>query len=163
MRNDLRDESSSRQAALDQARQDTDVYGILAGTLPATGPGVRITITDDQGEVGANTLLDAIQELRAAGAEVMEFNDRIRVVAQSAIEETTEGIELDGSVLEAPYVIEVIGEPTALAGSLDFPGGPVESVEEEGGTVSFEELDTVTVESVVESAQGDFAQPRDDQ
>lgn len=163
LRRDLRDESSSREAALEQARQDTDVYGILAGTVPATGPGVRITITDDSGNVDADTLLDAIQELRAAGAEVMEFNDRIRVIAQTAIEETDLGIELDGKLLEAPYVIDVIGEPTTLAGSLDFPDGPVEVVEEEGGTVTFEELETVDIDSVVDDVDGDFAEPRNDQ
>ncbi|WP_067432968.1 DUF881 domain-containing protein [Nocardioides jensenii] len=163
LRDDLQDESSSREAALDQARKDTDVYGILAGTLPATGPGVRITITDDDGRVAANTLLDAMQELRAAGAEVMEFNDRVRVIAQTSIEETAVGIEIDGQLLEAPYVIDVIGEPRTLAGSLDFPDGPTEQVEEEGGTVTFEELDTVDVESIVDSSEGDFAQPRDEQ
>lgn len=163
LRNDLRDESSKRQAALEQAREDTDVYAILAGTVPATGPGVRITITDEQGQVDANTLLDAIQELRAAGAEVMEFNDRVRVIAQSAIAQTTQGIELDGQLLEAPFVIDVIGEPTTLAGALDFPDGPKEAVEEVGGEVAVEQLDSVDVVSVVTDTEGDFAQPREDQ
>ncbi|WP_235532498.1 MULTISPECIES: DUF881 domain-containing protein [unclassified Nocardioides] len=163
IRDDLQDESSSREAALDQARQDTEVYGILAGTLPATGPGVRITITDDEGKVGSEILLDALQELRAAGAEVLEFNDRVRVIAQSSIEETSAGIEIDGQLLEAPYVIDVIGEPTTLAGSLDFPDGPTEAVEESGGTVTFEELESVDIESVVDSSEGDFAEPREGQ
>lgn len=163
LRNDLRDESSKREAALEQARQDADVYAILAGTAPATGQGVRITITDDEGRVDADTLLDAIQELRAAGAEVMEFNDRVRVVAQSAIEETSQGIELDGQVLEGPFVIDIIGEPNALAGALDFPDGPKEAVEEEGGTVTVEEFDEIEVTSVVNDVEGDFAEPRDDQ
>ncbi|QIX26851.1 DUF881 domain-containing protein [Nocardioides sp. JQ2195] len=163
LRNDLRDESSKRQAALDQAREDTDVYAILAGTVPASGPGVRITITDDEGNVDADTLLDAIQELRAAGAEVMEFNDRVRVIAQSSIVQTSLGIELDGQLLEAPFVIDVIGEPNTLAGALDFPDGPKEVVEEEGGSVTVEELEELEVASVVKDAEGDFAEPREDQ
>src|SRR5690606_19455537 len=60
LRDDLRTESSSRQAALDQARNDAQVFGILAGTLPVKGPGVRITITDPLGQVSARTLLDVI-------------------------------------------------------------------------------------------------------
>lgn len=163
VRNDLSNESSSLEAALEQARQDTDVYGILAGTLPAAGTGVRITITDDAGEVSANTMLDAMQELRAAGAEVIEFNDRLRVVAQTSIEQTTLGIEVDGQLLEAPYVIDVIGEPATLVGSLDFPDGPTEAVEAQGGTVGFEELEEVVVDSVVKTAEGDFAEPRNAQ
>ncbi|NYG57533.1 uncharacterized protein YlxW (UPF0749 family) [Nocardioides daedukensis] len=160
LRDDLRTESSSRQAALDQARNDAQVYGILAGTLPASGPGVRITIEDPEGRVSARTLLDTIQELRAAGAEVIEFNERVRLIAQSDVVETVSGIEIDGRSLEAPYVIDVIGEPNTLAGSLDFPGGPTESVAAEGGSITFEELDQVVVESVVDESASKFASPR---
>ncbi|MDN5892642.1 MAG: DUF881 domain-containing protein [Nocardioides sp.] len=162
-RDDLRSSSSRRQAALDKAREDAAVYGILAGTLPATGPGVRITITDEAGTVKYSTLLDALQELRAAGAEAIEVNDRVRVIAQTSIEQTTLGIEFDGELIEAPYVIDVIGEPTTLAGSLDFPSGPTERVGEEGGSVQFEEPDEVLIESVVKERPGDFAEPRPEQ
>ncbi|MDT0201587.1 DUF881 domain-containing protein [Nocardioides sp. AE5] len=160
LREELRNESSSRQAALEQARNDAQVFGILAGTLPVKGPGVRITITDPLGQVSARTLLDAIQELRAAGAESIEFNDRIRLVAQSHVNETDLGIEIDGELLEAPYVLDVIGEPRTLAGSLDFPGGPTESVDDEGGTVTFEEMTEVIIETVVDEPDARFAQPR---
>src|SRR3546814_8004332 len=59
LRDDLRTESSSRQAALDQARNDAQVYGILAGTLPASGPGVRITIEDTEGRDRKSTRLNS--------------------------------------------------------------------------------------------------------
>lgn len=162
-REELRSSSSRRQTALSQAREDAAVYGILAGTLPATGPGVRITIHDENGTVDFSTLLDALQELRAAGAEAIEINDRIRVIAQTSIEETALGIEFDGQLIEPPYSIDVIGEPTTLAGSLDFPSGPVERVAEEGGSVEFEEPEEVLIESVVEPRPGEFAEPRRDQ
>ena len=74
-RDELRTSTSSRQAALEQARQEAATLSILAGTVPTVGPGVRITITDDRGEIADDTLLDVVQELRAAGAEAMEFND----------------------------------------------------------------------------------------
>ena len=63
----------------------------------------------------------------------MEFNDRVRVIAQTSVEDTGAGIAVDGEVLDAPYVIDVIGEPTTLAGSLDFATGPVDRVRDEGG------------------------------
>lgn len=162
-RDELESSTSRRSAALEQAREDTAVYGILAGTIPTSGPGIRITISDERGEVRATTILDVVQELRAAGAEAMEFNDRIRVIAQTALEQTPLGIEVDGELIEAPYVLDVIGEPTTLAGSLDFPDGPVESVEEDFGTLTYETPDEVLIESVVESGPGDFAEPREDQ
>lgn len=162
-RDDLRTSTASRQAALEVARQEAATLAILAGTVPTTGPGIRITITDERGDVDAGTLLDTIQELRAAGAEAMEFNDRVRVVAQTSIEQTPAGIELDGQLIEAPYVIDVIGEPSTLASILDFPQGPRDSVEDQGGTVTYEEPEAVLIESTVEPVEPRFAQPRDGQ
>lgn len=162
-REQLQSSSSRRDAALEQAREDATVYGILSGTLAAAGPGVRITINDEDGTVKYSTLLDALQELRAAGAEAIEVNDRIRVIAQTSVQESSLGIEFDGELIEAPYVIDVIGEPSTLAGSLDFPSGPVERVAEEGGSVEFDEPEQVVIESVVPGGQGEFAEPRSDQ
>ncbi len=157
----LRSNTSQRQAALDQARQDQAVYGILAGVLGAEGPGIRITIEDPAGEVRASALLDTVQELRAAGAEAIEFNDAIRFIAQSSVGESAQGITVDGELLTAPYVIDVIGEPTTLADALVFPGGPKERVEEVGGTLVHEQPDLVVVESTVEDAGTQFANPAD--
>jgi uncharacterized protein YlxW (UPF0749 family) len=162
-RDDLQTSTSSRQAALDQARKESNTLSILAGTVPTVGPGVRITITDDRGEIQDETLIDIIQELRAAGAEAMEFNDRIRVVAQTSVEETSRGIEVDGQVIDAPYVIDAIGEPTTLAGSLDFATGPVDRVRDEGGTISFDERDEIEIESVVPDQAPRYAEPDDGQ
>lgn len=158
-REDLRSSTASRQAALEQARQEATTLGIIAGTIPATGPGIRITITDPLGDVDTGTLLNTIQELRAAGAESIEFNDRIRVVAQTSLEQTPGGIEVDGQLVEAPYVLDVIGEPTTLADVLAFPQGPRENVEDQGGTIVAEELDTVLIESVVDVSGTRFAEP----
>lgn len=155
----LRSNTSQRQAALDQARQDQRVFGILAGVLGAQGPGIRITIEDPSGEVRASVLLDAVQELRAAGAEAIEFNDSLRFVAQSSVGESAQGITVDGELLDAPYIIDVIGDPTTLADALVFPEGPQERVERVGGTLVHEESDTVLVESVVEDSEARFAEP----
>jgi uncharacterized protein YlxW (UPF0749 family) len=90
----------------------------------------------------------------------MEFNDRVRVIAQTAVEQADGGISLDGVLVESPYVIDVIGEPSTLEGSLDFPNGPNEQVDEAGGTLVSEQLDEVLILSVVELEQPDFAEPR---
>lgn len=162
-REDLLDESSSREAALQVAQQETAQLAILAGTVPVAGPGITITITNDVGRVTADTILDLIQELRASGAEAMEFNDRIRVVAQTAIAQTSAGITLDGQLIEAPYVIDVIGEPATMEGSLDFRGGPIDQVEKDQGTISSEVQEQVVIESVVDPPDPEFAEPRDEQ
>jgi uncharacterized protein YlxW (UPF0749 family) len=159
---DLQNATSSREAALQAARDEQAVLAILAGAVPTTGPGIRITINDPQGLVSANLILDLIQELRSSGAEAMEVNDRIRVIAQTSIEQTEDGIELDGQLLEAPYIIDAVGEPAALDGTLGFTDGPIDRVEDAQGTLEHDQLDDVLVASVVETEEADFADPQDE-
>jgi uncharacterized protein YlxW (UPF0749 family) len=161
-RDDLKGSTSSRESAIDLAREERISLTILAGTVPVSGSGIRITIDDPDGQVSAGVILDMVQELRATGAEAMEFNDRVRVVAQTSFEETAAGIEVGGELVEAPYVIDVIGEPAALDGALDFPFGPVERVEDANGTLETVKLDEVLVESVAKVSQPGFAVPEDD-
>ena len=75
------------------------------------------------------SLLDLVQELRTADAEAMEFNDTYRLAAQSSFDTTAGGIELDGQLLEPPYVVDVIGDPHALHSAMTFDNGPIEQLE----------------------------------
>ncbi|QNN52692.1 DUF881 domain-containing protein [Nocardioides mesophilus] len=90
-RSSLLNDTEARRTALERARERADQLGILAGTLPAVGPGIRITVEDDSGAVGANNLINGIQELRDSGAEAIEINDQVRVVAQTAVRDLAEG------------------------------------------------------------------------
>lgn len=158
-RDRLRSSTSSRQTAVDLAKQEQTALGILSGRIAARGSGVRITITDPDGKVTAALLLDMVQELRATGAEAMEFNDRVRVVAQTSFEDSSHGIHVGGEPVEAPYVIDVIGEPGALAGALVFPDGPDERVEAAGGELTTTKDDEVVVDAVVTDRAPEFAEP----
>jgi uncharacterized protein YlxW (UPF0749 family) len=160
-RSSLRNNTDSRRAALEQARQQANVLGILAGTLPAVGPGVVVTVQDRTGGVGIDQLLNGLQELRDAGAEAIEINDTVRVVAQTSLEEGENGIVVDGQLLTPPYTIEAIGDPHTLAQALDFTGGFTDTVEAPGigGTVRVEELDKVEVATTTTPSRPDYAEP----
>jgi uncharacterized protein YlxW (UPF0749 family) len=158
-RDRLRSSTSSRQTAVDLAKQEQTALGILSGRIAARGSGVRITITDPEAKVTAALLLDMVQELRATGAEAMEFNDRVRVVAQTSFEDSSEGIRVGGELVEAPYVIDVIGEPGALEGALDFALGPLERVEAAGGELTTAKDDEVVVDAVAPARAPQFADP----
>lgn len=73
----------SEQVAKEEAQRRLDVLAILGGTAPAQGPGVRITINDPQHKVTSELLLNTIEEMRDAGAEVIAINGTIRVVAST--------------------------------------------------------------------------------
>ncbi|MCW2759108.1 MAG: hypothetical protein JWO46_2854 [Nocardioidaceae bacterium] len=157
-RSQLTDRTQRRQAALTQAKSEAATLGILAGTLPATGPGLRITVTDPDDRVSLNNLLDGVEELRAAGAEAMEFNDSVRVVAQTSFEDADGGLLVDGQRVTAPYVIDVIGPPTTLADTLDFVEGFAYDVKANGGDVKVKKLDKVKITSVTARDSAEFAE-----
>ncbi|WP_372498553.1 DUF881 domain-containing protein [Yinghuangia soli] len=128
-----RDQLESSNNRAEEARQQTDqraqVLGILAGTVKATGPGITLTINDPMGNVRPDMLLDALQELRAAGAEAIQINN-VRVVAETFFTEPAQGqIEIDGQRVTAPYVFKVIGNPQDLQPALNIPGGVVRTLE----------------------------------
>ncbi|HET6168145.1 MAG TPA: DUF881 domain-containing protein [Marmoricola sp.] len=145
-RDSLRDSNDKTAAALAQARQELVTLGILAGTTPAHGSGVRITVTVPDSHLSLNYLLDGIEELRDAGAEAMEINDKVRVVAQTSFEAATGGIDVDGRVLKSPFTIDVIGDPDSLTTALKFPGGFVDDVSLDEGKVSIKQSQRIEVE-----------------
>lgn len=155
----LRDDSSRRQTAIDQAEAEVDDLNILAGLVPVTGPGLRVTIEEEDGRVRLGSLLDTIQELRTVGAEAIEINGAVRVVAQTSFTETDGGFVVDGERIEAPYVVVAIGEPGALANAMTFALGPKKQLEEDGAVVGVQQLRTVDIESVVRRDRPSYAVP----
>ena len=159
-RDELSDENQARSAALDEAEQRVRTLNIIAGLVPVSGPGLRVTITETTGRVEVGSLLDTVQELRTAGAEAMEFNDSIRLGADSSFDSAVGGIELDDQLLESPYVLEVIGDPHILRTALTFSQGPIETFEtEDGATVAVKELEQVEITSVRDADRPEYAEP----
>ncbi len=156
---ELQSDSQQLSAALKEAQQRLDTLNILAGLVPVTGPGVRITITEETGPVDVDSVLDTIEELRSAGAEAMQFNGQVRVIAQTSLEDGVGGFSVDGTLLESPYVIDVIGDPEALHGALVFSDGPAAQLRDDGATVKIDELERIDIESVAEAPRPGFAQP----
>src|SRR4051812_5227321 len=160
-RSDLLTSSQRRQAAIDEGRQRLEVLQILAGTVPAVGPGVTVTVTDPENAVTAAALLNGIEELRDAGAEAIEINDVLRVVASTSLTDTDGIVSGDGITLRAPYVIDAIGSSHTLSEAVVFPGGMSDEISQLGGEVTVREADRVEVGALhtVEPAQ--YSRPTD--
>ncbi len=155
----LQSDTSAEQAATEQARTEIDSLEVLAGVVPVTGPGIRITITEETGQVDTDSLLDTVQEMRTAFAEAMQINGQVRVVASTSFEDGVGGIYVDGVLLEPPYVIDVIGDPATLNGGMVFPEGPIAQLEDDGAEVEVEELQSLDIKSVATPERTEFAQP----
>ncbi len=144
---ELETSADQAQVAREASRERLQNLRILAGVVPVTGPGVTLTIADPDGVLEAGDILDAVQELRDAGAEAISV-DGERVVATTAIVDTTEGIAVGDTVLTSPIEIHAIGDPDTLAAGLSFPGGVIERVREAGAEGIVVERDVVEIAAV---------------
>ncbi len=158
-REELLSSSERRQIAVEEARQRLEVLTVLTGTAAAAGPGVTITITDPEAAVTSTNLLNGIEELRDAGAEAIEMNDRVRVVASTSFTERDGEILVDGVKLPSPYSIEAIGSSHTLSEAVIFRGGLADEIERLGGKVSVEKADLVEVQSLHSIDAPEYSQP----
>lgn len=160
-RRGLQSGADTKRLARQQAEKRIDELSILAGTTPARGPGIRMRITDPANRLNASVLLNAVQEMRDAGAEAMEFNDTVRVVASTWFANTADGVIVDGIVIPRPIVVDVIGDPHSLEEAARFRGGLVSEITGPriSGQVRIEQLGSVVVESLHTVRENRYAQP----
>ncbi len=159
-RDDLLTSSRRSEDAEKQARKRSEQLAILAGSAGATGPGVAVTIDDPDEAVSANQLLDAVQELRDAGAEAIAVNGTARVVAQTYFLDDERAVVIGGREVKRPFVIEAIGDPDTMSEAVRFRGGLVDRVANVGGTATVVERDKVTITALADVKGPEYARPR---
>ena len=155
---ELRSGTDSQRAALELAEQDAATQGILSGRLPAEGPGIEITIVEGTTKISASRMFNVLEELRNAGAEVIEVNG-IRMVTSSYFVDADRGIVIDGIAASAPYRWAVIGDPVTLGPAMEIPGGALPTIRFQGGRTTIEQRELVEVKAVREPEEPEFATP----
>jgi uncharacterized protein YlxW (UPF0749 family) len=159
----LRSSGSDDQAAIENARERLAALSILIGTVAATGPGVTIIVDDTAPGVSPETMLDVVNELRAAGAEAMQVSSAgqapVRLGVDSWVVGSPGALVVDGTTLSPPYSVLAIGDPATLSAAMNIPGGAVDSVERVGGTMSVQQADVVNVTALRQPKPRQYAQP----
>jgi uncharacterized protein YlxW (UPF0749 family) len=162
----LKASGSSDQAAIENARARLAALSIMIGTVAATGPGVTSTIEDTAPGLAPETMLDVINELRAAGAEAMEIQGgqgdpriSVRVGVDTWVTGTPGALVIDNQTLSPPYTVVAIGDPPTLAAAMNIPGGAMDSVERVGGTMVVQQSDRVDVTALRQPKARQYAQP----
>ena len=150
--------SDTQRAAREAAAERAEVQGILAGRLPAEGPGVELVIRETDEPIPALVLYNVLEELRNAGAEAVQVGD-LRLTASSYFIDTSDGVEVDGTILEPPYRWRAIGDPETISPALNMPGGALTIVRNATGTADLRLLDLVQVTAVREIEPPTFATP----
>jgi uncharacterized protein YlxW (UPF0749 family) len=158
-RDDLLSSTERRQAAIDEGTQRLDVLRILTGTVAVEGPGITLTITDPDSAVTASALLNGVEELRDAGAESIEINDVVRVVASTAFTEADGVVSADGVELRPPYIVDVIGSSHTLSEAVVFRGGLADEVAQLGGSTDVKQKDLVEIGALHTLEEPEYSQP----
>ncbi len=162
----LQTSGSSDTAAIENAQARLAALSILIGTVPATGPGVTLTIDDTAPGVSAETMLDVINELRAAGAEALEIRGgsesgpvEVRVGVDTWVVGAPGALVIDGRTLNPPYSVLAIGDPPTLAAAMNIPGGAMDSIERVGGNMLVQQADRVDVNALRQPKPRQYSQP----
>jgi uncharacterized protein YlxW (UPF0749 family) len=116
-----------------------------AGLDGVTGPGVSIRVT---GDIGGEGVMDLLNELRNAGAEAIAV-DGTRLLARTVVAGPIGALSVDDRVLADPFMVDAIGSPEALTGSLTRAGGVVALL---AATYPDAEVTVTPVEGVVIAA-----------
>ncbi len=151
---------AQQQALLTDARQQVRSLEILLGVRRVQGQGITMIIEDPDGTVGPEVILDAIEELRDAGAEAIQIGS-VRVVASTSFSGTPGSVTASGRSLARPYRILAIGARDTLAEAMRIPGGVVDTLNaREGASVRIREERSVRVEAVSQAPVFRYARPR---
>ena len=143
----LAQDDAGGQEALDRAQRRVDDLGILAGTVPAQGPGVTTVIGGGRDVLGASSLLDLVQELRDAGAEAIQIGET-RVVASTSFQDSGSDVLVDGTRVTWPLRVVAIGESRTLASALAIPGGVEETTRGAGASITVDPSERVVVNAL---------------
>jgi uncharacterized protein YlxW (UPF0749 family) len=158
-RTELQSGTNAAKAALNEALKRKAVLGILSGTVSAHGPGITLRITDPLKKVDAAVLLDALEELRDAGAEAEQING-VRVIASTSFLDAGRGqVRIDGHLVAEPYVFAVIGDPGTLEPALRIPGGVFAVLDGRGATPTLQPAPDVSVDAIRPAALPQYAKP----
>jgi uncharacterized protein YlxW (UPF0749 family) len=128
------------------AARQIEELEVLAGVVPAHGPGIAVRIDDPARQLDVALLLDLVQELRDAGAEAIAVGGS-RIGMASAFGGRPGGLTVDGTAVDAPYHVVAIGDPATLEGGLTIPGGAIDT------------LNSLTRVTVTVARQSDVAVP----
>ncbi|AKS36531.1 hypothetical protein AFA91_21640 [Mycolicibacterium goodii] len=162
---ELQASGTSDQAAIESAQARLAALSIQIGTVAATGPGVTLTIEDSGPGVSPETMLDVINELRAAGAEAIEIRgggdqrSAVRVGVDTWIAGAPGELVVDNVTLRPPYSVIAIGDPPTLAAAMNIPGGAMDSVKRVGGTMVIQQAEQVDVTALRQPKPRQYAQP----
>lgn len=141
-------ETGSTAEALADARRRLAALQVLSATTAVSGPGLTITLADVAGRVDSTVLVDAVQELRDAGAEAIQIGDT-RVGVSTWFSDGDDGATVNGEPVGDVITIMAIGEPETMSAAMSIPGGLAETVRTRGAQFTATPTTNMTISVTV--------------
>jgi len=161
---------ASSQTALSAAQSRADTLEILTGQVAARGPGIRLDIRSPKEAITAEDMVGVINELRDAGAEVIEVSGvgdegtitGVRVVANTYVvrERAPASFRIDGVVLKSPFAFKAIGDGATLSSALNIAGGINDQFRRLGAGVALTTETEITIDTLARLTAPRYAQAR---
>lgn len=156
----VREQATQNDTTSNAKQEQIKENNMLLGTVDVQGPGIIITLKDNnaaasEGGLGVldpslllvhyNDVLQIVNALNNAGAEAISVNGQ-RIITTTAI--TCEGnvIKVNGQKMSSPVVIKAIGSQGYLYGSIEMAGGYVSIMRDNGVLVDVKQVDNLVVE-----------------
>ena len=115
---------SDKNSALEGIEIEIEKYNHISGGQAIFGPGVNIELN---GDLTVPWMVDIVNELFGAGAQAVSVNG-IRITNSTVGFDSLPkgGIILNGSIVNKPYEIQGIGEPSKIQDLILLPGGIID-------------------------------------
>lgn len=120
-------EERNREEIIKQLKEELFTLEVVSGTSSIIGEGIQIRLEDQRNSLSTQDIIDLINELKAAGAIAIGLNG-IRIREKSGFMVYEGELFVSGTKLNKPYLIEAIGDPDVLMGSLSMPGGVISAL-----------------------------------
>lgn len=127
-RNKISQNDSDAISKQDEIKNNNDALGLT----DAEGAGIVITIKSNNIDNQMKEEIESvINELKNAGAGSIDINGE-RIVFNSVISCKEEVLEVNGIIIQSPFVIQAIGDPRLMYSALVRPGGYIELLNSRG-------------------------------
>lgn len=132
---------SEAQSMQEEIKNNND----FLGKTDVTGPGIVITIKASSIDNQLKEDLDSIiNELKNAGAESFEINEQ-RIIFNSVITCKENTIEVNGTSIQSPFIIQAIGDSKMIYNALMRPGGYIELLNKRVDKVQVTKANRITI------------------
>lgn len=152
----LQDVASRQEAANQASKKAQEQAAINAGTVPVTGEGIIMTVSDPDGGLSSSQFVMTLGELRNAGAEAIELNG-VRLSTRSSFTSNDSLIVVDGQTVSSPYQWKVIGSAQTISTALEIKAGSAAQMRAKGAYVSISQSDEVVISSLSTPLTPQFA------